>query len=450
MAQTVLSIRIVLSLVHPTRSPNGTHARDDGLDAGRFVLLLRWVLIIATSYLVIFSRPLGHETAGAWLFVAAYFASNILLGMFLPHFHSARAWGLTVVALDSSMVTIGMASTGAASSQFYVMYFLVLFVSALTERLGLVVMAAALISVAYLYTESSVVGVGELLRPAYALRPPFLFVVAMFFGQLVKDTRERQRAAEENGLRQRRMELLSGVSHDLRNPLGVLQMLATLLLDAHTGQLNEQQADLVRRIHASTRQLITMTLNLIDAARIDAGQLSLQRSLVNAGDLVERVVSMAENAATLKGVTLECRAQPRLPVAEMDPIQMERVVSNLVGNALKFTPQGGTVHVYVAHMGGDIILTVSDTGCGIPKEERASAFELYRRGLASGNTEGSGLGLFIVKAIVEAHGGAVALNSTVGEGTRIEVRIPLTQQPQPEPSAACALPTTPFCSVQSA
>src|SRR5206468_5021177 len=125
------------------------------------------------------------------------FASNIFLTWLVPRFHSQYRFDLAVVLLDTVMVSVGLALTGAASTEFYVVYFLVMFVSALTERLSLVVGAAVLISAAHLYTESRFIALPDLLNPRYILRIPFLFVVAMFFGHLVEDARSREREADE-------------------------------------------------------------------------------------------------------------------------------------------------------------------------------------------------------------------------------------------------------------
>ncbi len=415
------------------RTRNLTNVDGPSLGHDQLLILLRWVLIIATSYLVVFSHPLGRNPAGAGAFVVVYFASNLLLSAVLPRFGSAHRLDATVIVFDTVMVSIGLALTKAVSSEFYVLYFVVLFVSGLTERLDLVVAAATLISIAHLYAESRFLGVGRLMTPAYALRVPFLFTVALFFGHLIQEAGERQRQVDEHLAHERRIKFLAGVTHDLRNPLGAIQLLATLLLDDRSGPLNEEQAGLVRRIHASTRHAITLAQNLLDGARIEAGRLVLQRSLVDIGDLIDDALCLAGNTAAVRSITLHSVVEPGLPAAEVDAMQMERVISNLIDNAIKFTPAGGAISVCTARDGGDIVLTVRDTGRGMSPDECAVAFQEYRRGARSDKTEGTGLGLFIVKAIVEAHGGTVALASTVGEGTSVTVRVPVAAL---EPPAA--------------
>lgn len=395
------------------------------------VILLRWVLIIATSYLVLFSRPLWETPTSVALFVAVYLASNIVLTMLVPRFPSQYAFDVTVVLLDTLAVCVGLTLTRSASSEFFVVYFVVMFLSALTERLGLVVGAAVLISAAHLYTMSRFVGFSHLVDQGYTLRLPFLFVVALFFGHLVQDARGREREAEEARARELRMEFLATVSHDLKNPLGTIQSLAVLLLDGDAGALNGPQTDLVRRIHANTRQIITVALNIIDAARIEAGRLILQRAPTKLTDVVEDALVLMRSASELKGITLRCAVDPDLPVAYIDAVQIERVISNLVGNAIKFTPAGGTVALSIRREGAEGLLEVCDDGPGIPSSELSTLFEKYRRQEQNSRIEGSGFGLFIVKAIVEAHGGTVAISSTVGQGTTVTVHLPISP-PSPE------------------
>jgi signal transduction histidine kinase len=397
------------------------------------VMLLRWVLIIATSYLVLFSRPLRQTPPSVMLFVAAYFASNLVLPRVLTRFRSVALPDCAVVVFDTFAVSIGLGLSGGASSDFFVMYFVVLFLSAFTERLEFVVGAALLTSAAHLYTVSRFVHFGELLNPGYMLRIPFLFTVALFFGNLVGNARTRERQAEGARARTLRMEFLSTVSHDIKNPLGVIQSMATLLLDGDTGPLNTQQTDLIHRIRASVRHVITLSLNIVDAARIEAGNLALHRTATNVAEVVEDALLLARSASELKGVALRCTMDENLPIVSLDLVQIERVISNLLDNAIKYTPAGGNVALSVKDATDGIMLAVSDDGPGIAAEQLPTLFERFHRLPTSGSIAGSGLGLFIVKAIVEAHGGSVEIRSVVGEGTTVTVHLP-AGQPRSQPT----------------
>jgi signal transduction histidine kinase len=389
------------------------------------LLLLRWVLIVATSYLVLFSRPLSQVTPAAALFIAAYLASNIALSELLPRLRSPAVLDWILIIVDTAALSIAVVLTEAASTDLFVLYFAVLFISALSERVGMVVGAALLITLAHLYTVSHYVDVNVLLQPGYLLRVPFLFVVALFFSHLVHHARMRERAVEESHERELRLDLLSAVSHDLKNPLGVIDSLAELMLDGNAGPLNPQQADLARRIQASTRQVLTLSQNLIDAERVEAGQLVLQRRHTNLITVIDDALVVAGSASAIKGVALQSSIEPSLPALSIDAVQMERVIANLLGNAIKFTPAGGRVRLSVRRQRETLVMSVSDDGPGIPPEEIPHLAKRHFRGARSRGVDGSGLGLFIVRAVVEAHSGTLRIASGIGGGTTITVTLPL-------------------------
>ncbi len=389
------------------------------------IVLLRWVLIVATSYLVLFSRPLAEVTPLAALFVAAYLASNVLVTEMLPRLRSPAVLEWTLLALDTSAVTVALLLANPGSNEIFVLYFAVLFLSALSERIGLVVGAALLVSVAHLTTVAQYQDLSALLTQGYMLRVPFLFVVALFFGQLVQHARARERTAEARQARELRLELLAGVSHDLKNPLGVIEALADLLLDGGSGELNEQQADLTRRIRASTRQVIILSENLIDAERIDAGRLVVLPRRASLAAVIDNALVVARSASAIKGTRLQALVDPTLPPMMIDTVQMERVIANLLGNAIKFTPSGGRVELAVRRVEDAVTLTVADDGPGVAPEELPRLGERHFRGTRSGAIDGSGLGLFIVRGVIDAHGGTLRVVSRLGAGTTVSVTLPL-------------------------
>ena len=416
-------------------SANAAHPIGE-VHQAHVVLMLRWVLIVATSYLVLFSCPLTEVTPTVALFIAGYLASNVLLTEMAPRLR-ARAWFEWVVLIvDTLAVTVAVALTDASSSDLFVLYFAVLFLSALSERIGLVVGAAVLITIAHLYTVSHFVDLGVLFQHGYMLRIPFLFVVALFFSHLVHHARVRERSVEDDRVREVRVDLLSALSHDLKNALGVVDSLADLLLDASAGPLNPQQAELTRRIQSSTRQVIALAQNLLDAERVETGRLVLQRRPASLTAVIDDALVVAGTASEIKGVTLDARVEADLPMISIDTAQMERVIANLLGNAIKFTPAGGGVRLSACTVNDAIELSVTDDGPGIAPEELPRLAERHYRGSRSGAIEGSGLGLFIVRAVVAAHGGAMRIASGIGRGTTVTVSLPLVPPPLAEAFAA--------------
>lgn len=404
------------------------------------VILLRWVLIVATSYLVLFSRPLGALTPAAALFVAAYLASNIVVTELLPRLRSWAhlEWGLVIV--DIAALSLAIMLADGSRHDLFVLYFAVLFLSALSERIGLVVGAALLITVAHLYTVSRYVDLGVLLQQGYMVRIPFLFVVALFFGHLVQQARGRERSAAEAGQRALRVDLISAIGHDLKNPLGVIDSLAELLLDGDAGALSGEQRELVRRIQTSARQTIVLSQNLIDAERVEAGRLVVARRPASLVAVIEDALAVARSASELKGVTLHAAIEEPVPMLAIDAVQMERVVANLLGNAIKFTPSGGEVRLRARRAARAVEITVSDTGPGIPPDELPHVTERHFRGTRTRAIDGSGLGLFIVRAVVEAHGGQLRVASGATHGTTVCVTLPIGRGEDAASEIAVALP----------
>jgi signal transduction histidine kinase len=406
------------------------------------MVLVRWVLIIATSYLLLFSRPAAAISPSVGLFIAAYLASNIGLAATLARIHSRRRFDIGVVLFDTVAVSIAIMLTRNAGSDFFPVYFLVVFLGALTQRLGLLVGAAVLISLVHVSTISQFVSPHDLLLNGYMLRVPFLLAVALFFGYEVEGTYQRERAVAAAARKRRRTEFVSAITHDLKNPLSVIQSLAELLLDGDAGALTPKQAALTRRIHASVVHVLKLAVNLLDATRINAGHLTLLRTPANLAEIVERAVMHARSASDLKDIELRWSAAPHPPIVAIDALQIERVVANLLDNAIKYTPPGGAVTTTISTLPGAMILDICDNGPGILPAELPTIFEKYRRRTASIGIDGTGLGLFIVKAIVEAHGGSVSAQSTVGQGTTMTVRLPTAAADTPygAGTAASALP----------
>jgi signal transduction histidine kinase len=393
-------------------------------NGAQMVVTLRWVLIVATSYLVLFSRPPSAVGPAEALFVAAYLTSNLVLAPLLREPGRQRLLEIVIVLVDTTAITVAHLLTGFAWDGSFVLYFLVLFLCALTEQIGLVVSAALIIATFHLYTLSHFVAFEDLVDTGELMRIPFLFAAALLFGYLGQNARRRERWEGEQRARAARLEFLSAVSHDLKNPLYVIQSLADLLLSEDDGKLNASQVDLANRIHATARQVTNLALNLIDAERIEAGRLTLQQRHVGLDAVVREALQLARSASELKGIQLTATIAPNLPPAYVDPVQTERVIANVLTNAVKFTPQGGKVALTLQRACDALVLAVTDSGPGILPDQLPGLFEKYQRGRANGRVEGSGLGMFIVRAIVEAQGGSVGISSTVGRGTSVTVSFP--------------------------
>jgi signal transduction histidine kinase len=390
------------------------------------MLMLRWVLIIATAYMMLFSSDGQPTPSAVSLFVAAYFASNVILSALVTRGHTSRLLNAGIIVFDTAAICVALALTTNVSRDFFVLYFIVLFLAALTERVGLVVLAAVISTVLHLGLVAQTLGLHAVLLDGYLLRIPFLFVVALFFSNLVHDDRHHRDQLQS--------EFLSTVSHDLKSPLGVVQSLAELLLDGDAGPLSEEQADLIRQMHVSTHHALTLAHNLLGASRIEAGNLVMHRLPERIELVMEKVLSIARSASDLKHLTLCFAVDADVPLVDVDRLQLERAVNNIIDNAIKNTPDGGTVDVTIERRSDVVAIIVRDDGPGIPPAQLPHLFEKYGSRPRNSRVEGSGLGLFIVKAIVEAHGGEVQLDSVLGRGTTVRLLLPLKPAPAPLPS----------------
>jgi len=226
-------------------------------------------------------------------------------------------------------------------------------------------------------------------------------------------------------LEQQRSEFLTMLTHDIKSPLAVVLGYAELLLDEGENQTAEQRGKDLRQLRDNVRTVFSLVDNYLSLSLIEDGRLNIEKKPLELNDLLIQVGQQYEAEARQRNIALKFELQQELPPVEGDPLALGRVVGNLVYNALKFTPQYGRVTVSSTHRNGELVASVADTGPGIPTEEVPLLFEKYRRGTTSRDVEGTGLGLFIVKALVEAHGGHIEVHSTPDRGANFSVILPL-------------------------
>jgi PAS domain S-box-containing protein len=217
--------------------------------------------------------------------------------------------------------------------------------------------------------------------------------------------------------------LVATVSHELRTPLTSIIGYLELLGGPDAG-LTEESARYIEVVRRNAGRLQRMVEELLFLARVDAGGLSLERSEVDVVELARSAIGSAAPTAAAKDVTLEFDGAGSATTSA-DANRLGQVFDNLISNAIKFTPAGGNVTISVEAEGDSIVATVSDTGCGIPQAEQSRLFERFFRSSATRDVPGTGLGLTIVRAIVESHGGSISCRSDEGKGTTFTFSLPL-------------------------
>jgi two-component system phosphate regulon sensor histidine kinase PhoR len=222
----------------------------------------------------------------------------------------------------------------------------------------------------------------------------------------------------------RRLDFYSIIAHDLRSPLSAMMMRTDVILKGRRGALSaELLADLMR-FQTSMRSMISMINDFLDLARLEGAGQKIDQEVVDLGILTQSTLDELRPLAEAKHLTLRWVPSPRPLTVLGDGKRLAQVVSNLIGNAVKFTPPDGTVEVGVAEAGTMVEAFVTDSGPGIPEQEVPTLFDRFTRASSSSGVPGTGLGLMIVREIVEAHGGQVGVNTTEGKGSTFWFRVP--------------------------
>jgi len=214
--------------------------------------------------------------------------------------------------------------------------------------------------------------------------------------------------------------------HELRSPLTAIKASTELILNPPGPLAEEEKSKILSLISQQSRKMLDEVALILDAAKLEAGLFTIQKIPGDLKQLITERVQIFQPAVHEKFIKLIVDIDPSLPKFNFDPIHIGQVINNLVSNSLKFTSSGGTIKISAKPAIGSVILSVSDTGSGIPKEKQHLLFSKFTQisGAEHGSV-GTGLGLYIVKGVIEAHGGTVNLDSEEGRGTTITLTIPL-------------------------
>lgn len=220
-------------------------------------------------------------------------------------------------------------------------------------------------------------------------------------------------------------EFLASMSHELRTPLNAVIGFSEVLLERMFGELNERQEDYLRDILGSGRHLLALLNDILDLSKVEAGQMELDLTTFPARDALQYAMSLVRERAAQHSITTHLDTAPELGSITADELRFKQVLLNLLSNAVKFTPDGGRINVTAWREATDFIVTVSDTGVGIPPADRDRIFDSFQQGGRSASkVEGTGLGLTLTRRIVELHNGRLWLTSEPGAGSMFGFSLP--------------------------
>lgn len=233
-------------------------------------------------------------------------------------------------------------------------------------------------------------------------------------------------------------DFLSRMSHELRTPLNAVIGFSELLLERLVGDLTPKQAEFVRDIRDSGTHLLALINDILDISKIEAGRMELHLAEVDLTGVVASALTTLRPLIERKRLTLSTTLDPRATVFWADEVRVKQILYNLLSNAVKFTPEGGQIRVESHQASDEIEIAVVDTGPGIAPEDQGKLFHEFTQLQAAQSAEhpGTGLGLVMVKRLVELHGGRVRLESEVGKGSRFSVWLPIGPAVKPAPAGA--------------
>ena len=240
--------------------------------------------------------------------------------------------------------------------------------------------------------------------------------------------RNRRALAEANTelarASQAKSAFLANMSHELRTPLNAIIGFSEVLKERMFGELNDRQAGYVEDIRAAGRHQLALVNDILDLSKVEAGRMELQRTRFALGPAIESAVTIIRERAAKRRIELTTELAPDVGEVVADERKVRQVLFNLLANAVKFTPEEGHITISARGDGGQVLMTVRDSGVGIGPADRSTIFEEFRQASGRGPEEGTGLGLALSKRMVELHGGRIWVESAPGSGSAFTFTLP--------------------------
>ncbi|MCW2516054.1 MAG: His Kinase (phosphoacceptor) domain protein [Mycobacterium sp.] len=265
------------------------------------------------------------------------------------------------------------------------------------------------------------------LLETFASQSALAILNARLFRELQTKTSELEVASRHKS------EFLASMSHELRTPLNAVNGFSEVLLNRSFGELNDRQEGYLRDIWNSGKHLVALVNDILDLEKVIGGHVVLEPSTFLVSSAVEATWAMQRERATQHGITVTLHVADDVDLIETDERRFKQVFLNLLSNAVKFTPDGGSVCVHACREGGELEVTVTDTGPGVAPEDRERIFDSFQQGSRGApKEEGTGLGLTLSRRLVELFGGRMWLDSTVGVGSTFGFTVPGLREPRRE------------------
>ena len=255
--------------------------------------------------------------------------------------------------------------------------------------------------------------------------------IMMKEGEKIGDLVVLHDVTREKLVERMKTEFVSISAHQLRTPLSAIKWTLKMLLDGDLGPITKEQRNFIEKTYKSNERMIKLINDLLNVTRIEEGRYLYKPNFAQIEPIVQFVINSYKEVIEGKKIKLELKKPKRkLPKVEVDTEKIKLAIQNLVDNAIRYTPNGGSIIISLKEKKGEIEFSIKDTGIGIPKNQQARVFSKFFRGSNAirFETEGTGLGLFITKNIIEAHGGRIWFVSEEGKGTTFYFTLPIKKE----------------------
>lgn len=420
-------------------------------------MVVRYIMVVVIAAITMLGYQVGfdYHIPGILIAVTIAFIFNLVSSFLYTNFNYPRWWPYAGIFLDMIIITFIVHFTGGVESVFLILYLLQIVgtnvhFSRLAGPLNLIFGATLFIAMIALeqkgilpHYSSNIVPYGLYQNLKFIFLASLTLVVFMGisayrsgyvvhslqtveekFFKLNEELIRTNKAMSENNRRLRELdqmktEFISVASHQMRTPLSAIKWIIKMIMDGDLGPLSQEQKDLLAKGYQSNERMIALINDLLNVSRIEEGRFQYRMMRMSIEDVIDKVLEEMRSDIRSKHIKLRY-GRPSTPLSKVsiDPQKIHLVLQNLIDNSLKYTPSGGRVEIGLNQKNDELIFSIKDNGVGIPSSQRDKIFSKFFRAdnVVRMQTEGSGLGLFIVKNIIEAHQGRVWFESKEGLG----------------------------------
>jgi signal transduction histidine kinase len=393
------------------------------------IAALQWLVAIAISYLVFAVQDWNLTDPGAGLLIIVCLLSGVTLQRIPERILDKGYIQPGLLILDSLLIVSAILLRPQTPWDLLLLFFFCVFIAAVSENILQVGIASALLSIVFVLFMSPDAKAASAISPDLLVRVPFMFGISIFYGYMSHQLKQKKKriARIEETVRLKR-QLISALAHDIKTPLNVILGYTELLAGEYGGQPDAaERSAYLKHVRENSARIVRLITDFLAVSKLETLGVETTRTYVRMNAIAEDVADQQMVTARDKGLTLTLDLDKDLAPVIGDSNQLQRALWNLVGNAIKFTPAGGAVVIKTGMINERVAIAVEDTGPGIPSEDIPRLFREFRRLEGSGNTKGTGLGLFIVKTIVDAHDGCVSVESREGAGTKFTILLPASK-----------------------